>query len=214
MDATTIRKVSKKYSKSTTRHWARPPAEILSAIEGILIRNKAKALEAVPTRKLNTTNTALTQLMDDIMLDLQRMPLPTTMKLEDFDYDYLLKRKRALVNLHSNELTIVEKLEDTLLREQIKLKDLTKFLDQYEKRTLSEKKKLDDLIGDDSEISFKIKDQTGLTNSEKHGLVNDADDEVLVSLLQDLDNELERLDKGSSHLQLLSSKLDEMLDTV
>lgn len=199
LDNSTVQKISKKYSSSTTRHWVKPSTEVLNSIEEILLRNKVKALESIPSKRLNKDNMALTGLIADIMTDLNRSKLPKTVDVRDFDHDYQLKRQRALLNLHSNELKIVERLEDTLVGEEDKLKEISKFLNSYEKLTKEEQTKLGDVIG---QVEVQEENITGL---------DEMDDDELNPLLKDLDSELERISQSSLQLQRLAAQLDRFL---
>jgi hypothetical protein len=212
LDDHTIHLISKKYSSKRARHFAPIPQEVLDGIEGILIRNKARAMESVSINKLNEYNIAMTDSINDFMVELSRTKVPKSVDVKDFDYDYQLTRQRALLNLLSNEMKIVERLEESLVEERDQLKGLKKFVTSYQKNVKKEKQKLSKLMGS-STIEGLTRKQ--LDDERPKGItMEDLDDEELNTMLNDLDSELTRLDKGSSALQSLSTRVDKILENL
>lgn len=214
LDDKTIRKVSKKYTSNMTRQWSKPSSQLLQAVEDILMTNKSKCLEMVPSKKINSQNIAMTNFINDFMADFSRTKLPKATKLDDFDYDYQLKRQSALLNRESNEKKIVRNLKRTLIEEEDKLNQTTKFLKSYEKLNEEEDKKLRQVM-DEFEIEHSNEgttfDDTKLVGLDLDTIQSDSE---LQELMRNFDSQLEKLDNQSELYHDIVGRLDKVLENL
>lgn len=176
--------------------------------------NKSKCLEMVPSKKINSQNIAMTNFINDFMADFSRTKLPKATKLDDFDYDYQLKRQSALLNRESNEKKIVRNLKRTLIEEEDKLNQTTKFLKSYEKLNEEEDKKLRQVM-DEFEIEHSNEgttfDDTKLVGLDLDTIQSDSE---LQELMRNFDSQLEKLDNQSELYHDIVGRLDKVLENL
>ena len=148
------------------------------------------------------------------MADFSRTKLPKATKLDDFDYDYQLKRQSALLNRESNEKKIVRNLKRTLIEEEDKLNQTTKFLKSYEKLNEEEDKKLRQVM-DEFEIEHS-NEGTMFDDIKLVGLDLDTiqSDSELQELMRNFDSQLEKLDNQSELYHDIVGRLDKVLENL